>query len=178
MSICENLWIVSGVTANFQPFWMFADEWIGEHLTSFIGEERAGRVYPIWSVADTGARIVAGSDWPVSTPNPFQAIQVGMTRANPERPDSPPWIPNERVSRELLLAAYTINGAWLNHRENETGSLETGKAADFIILDRDVFTIPASAIAQTRVLSTYVDGRLVYQYEPNTAAQELSSSSR
>jgi predicted amidohydrolase YtcJ len=152
-----------GVTANFQPFWMFADDWISENLVSFIGEERAGRVYPIKSVADTGARIVAGSDWPVSTPNPFQAIQIGITREDPARPGSPPWIPAERVSRELLLAAYTINGAWLNHREKETGSLEAGRAADFIILDRNVFTIPASEMGDTRVISTYVDGRIVFQ---------------
>jgi len=162
-----------GVTANFQPFWMFADDWISEYLVSYIGEERAGRVYPIKSVADTGARIVAGSDWPVSTPNPFQAIQIGITREDPARPGSPPWIPAERVSRELLLAAYTINGAWLNHREKETGSLEAGRAADFIILDRNVFTIPASEIGATRVMSTYVDGRLVFQYNPGTAQQGL-----
>ncbi|HEX6093898.1 MAG TPA: amidohydrolase family protein, partial [Dongiaceae bacterium] len=93
-------------------------------------------------------------------------------------PGSPPWIPNERVSRELLLAAYTINGAWLNHWEKEAGSLEVGKAADFIILDRDVFSVPVQEIGQTRVLSTYVDGRLVYQYEPNAASQKLPGTAR
>jgi predicted amidohydrolase YtcJ len=167
-----------GVTANFQPFWMFADDWITEHLNSLIGEERSGRVYPIRSVADTGARIAAGSDWPVSTPNPFQAIQVGITREDVDRAGSPPWIPNERVSRELLLAAYTINGAWLNHREKETGSLEVGKAADFIIVDRDVFSVPVQEIGQTRVLSTYVNGRLVYQYKPGAVSQKLSGGAR
>ena len=62
--------------ANFETFWFFADEWINENMVPLIGAKRAGRVYPFCSVARTGAVIVAGSDWPVSTPDPFLAIQV------------------------------------------------------------------------------------------------------
>ena len=137
-----------GVTANFQPFWMFADDWISENLVSFIGEERAGRVYPIESVADTGARIGQAATGRFLRRIPFRPFRsASCARIRPVR------VPRRgsrrtRV-RELLLAAYTINGAWLNHREKETGSLEAGRAADFIILDRNVFTIPASEIGDS-----------------------------
>src|SRR5262249_2709917 len=71
---------------------------------------------------------------------------------------SAPWIPAERVSRQVLLAAYTLGGAYLNHRENETGSLEVGKAADFVIVDRNPLTVPVRDIGGATVLHTIVDG--------------------
>ena len=89
-----------------------------------------------------------------------------MTRRSPEPPYGRPWIPSERVSRQDLLAAYTIASAYVNHREREAGSLEVGNAADFIIVDRNVLTIAANLIGQTRVLNTFVDGVEVYQYRP------------
>jgi predicted amidohydrolase YtcJ len=102
----------------------------------------------------------------VSTPDPFLAIQVGITRQSPEPPYGDPWIPSERVSLMTLLKAYTTGGAYVNHREEKTGSLVVGKAADFIILDRNLFQIEPHAIGKTRVLSTFVEGREVYKYRP------------
>src|SRR5262245_19941628 len=153
-----------GVIANFQPFWMFADEWIkGGDAARSIGRARARQLYSAHSMALAGVRIAAGSDWPVTTPNPFLAIQVGITRQSPEPPHGPRWIPSERVSREILLAAYTTVGAYVNHRERDAGSLEAGKAADFIIIDRNVFTIHPHRIGETRVLNTFVDGVEVFK---------------
>ena len=77
-----------------------------------------------------------------------------------------PWIPSERVSLPRLLAAYTTGGAYANHREHETGSLEPGKSADFIVIDRDLFAFRPHDIGKTRVLCTFVDGRSVYEYRP------------
>ena len=150
-----------GVFANFQPFWMFRDSSF-EAVEPLIGPERAERLYEIRSFEQAGTRIVAGSDWPVSDPKPLLAIQVGMTRRDPMDAGASVWNPAQRVSLDTLLRAYTIEGATLNHRERDTGSLEVGKAADFIILDRDLFAIPPEDIGETRVLATFVDGVQVH----------------
>lgn len=155
-----------GVIANFEPFWMYADESITKNTIPLIGNERGNRLYPIRSVAKGGALVTAGSDWPVSTPNPFLAMEVGITRQSPTRPHGAPWIPRERISLKTLLTAYTIAGAYVNHREYETGSLEAGKAADFIIIDRNPFNIRPHVIGKTVVLRTFVDGQQVYEYQP------------
>ena len=160
-----------GVIANVQPFWMFPDRWFEENAEAVIGPERAGQLYPLRSIVRAGARIAAGSDWFVSSPNPFKAIQVGTTRQSPEPPFGAPWIPTERVSRKTLLAAYTTGGAYVNHREHETGSLEVGKAADFVIVDRNPLTVPVRRISGTRVLKTFVDGEEVYAAGPATGPQ-------
>jgi predicted amidohydrolase YtcJ len=163
-----------GVIANVQPFWMFPDKWIERNAAAVIGPERAGQLYPLRSFVRAGARIAAGSDWFVSSPNPFLAIQVGMTRQDPDVPAGAPWIPAERVSRQVLLAAYTLGGAYLNHRENETGSLEVGKAADFVIVDRNPLTVPVWEIGGTQVCQTFVDGEDVYAANPAAGATSRS----
>jgi predicted amidohydrolase YtcJ len=155
-----------GVIANFQPFWMFPDEWIAQSAEAVIGRVRAQRLFPFRSIVRTGVRMAAGSDWPVSSPNPFPAIQVGTTRQSPDPPVGPPWIPAERVSRRALLAAYTTGGAYVNRREHETGSLEVGKAADLVIVDRNPLTVPVRRLGGTRVLKTFVDGEEVYAAGP------------
>ena len=133
-----------------------------------IGRERARQLYPLRSIVRAGARIAAGSDWFVSSPNPFRAIQVGATRRDPDSPFGPPWIPTESVSRKTLLAAYTIGGAYVNRREHETGSLEVGKAADFVIVDRNPLRVPIRRLGGTQVLKTFVDGEEVYAADPAT----------
>lgn len=152
-----------GAVANFQPYWMFADEWSRKNMVAFIGADRARHIYPLGSVARAGARVAVGSDWPVSSPNPFLAMQVGVTRQAPEPPRLAPYLPGERVTLQTLLTAYTTGGAYANHRERETGSLEVGKAADFIVLDRDLFRAQPLEIGKTRVLNTFVDGKEVYR---------------
>lgn len=151
-----------GVFADFQPYWLYPDESLNETITSLIGPERNARLYEMGSFERAGTRLVAGSDWPVSTPNPFIAIQVGMTRRDPADPNARVWNPDQRVSLDTLLKAYTIEGATVNHRDKDTGSLEVGKAADFIIIDRNLFTIPPQEIGKTRVLATFLDGEQVY----------------
>ena len=85
-----------------------------------------------------------------------------MTRRDPMNANASVWNPAQRVSLDTLLRAYTIEGATLTHRERDTGSLEVGKAADFIIIDRDLFAIEPEDIGETRVLATFVDGVQVY----------------
>ena len=151
-----------GVTANFQPLWAYADPYITELTLPILGPGRSRWLYPIGSVAKTGAVIVGGSDWSVSSMNPLEAIQVALTRRGPDDPPGDAWIPEEKVDLETMLRAYTMNGAWLSHDEKSRGSLEPGKAADLIVLGRDLFKIPPSEIGRVKVLLTLLDGREVF----------------
>ena len=151
-----------GVAANFQALWAYADPYITDLTLPILGPGRSRWLYPIGSVAGTGAVIVGGSDWSVSSMNPLEAIQVAMTRRGPDDPPGDAWIPEERVDLETMLRAYTINGAWLSHDEKSRGSLEPGKAADLIVLGRNLFKIPASEVGRAKVLLTLLDGREVF----------------
>jgi len=150
-----------GVIPNVQAFWAQADEYVTRLTNPVLGPERAGRQYPLASLARSGAVMVAGSDWSVTTPNPLEAIEVALTRRAPNSQD-PPWIPAERLDLPQMLAAYTLNGAYLGHREHETGSLEVGKFADFIVLDQNLFEIPPEKIHKANVTHTFLAGRAIW----------------
>jgi hypothetical protein len=114
-----------GVIADFQPLWAYADAYIRDLTEPFLGPERSRWLYPIASVARTGAVLAAGSDWSVSSMNPLEAIEVAITRCDPELTTcDEPWIPDERVDLATMLAAYTIGGAYAGFEERESGSLE------------------------------------------------------
>jgi predicted amidohydrolase YtcJ len=152
-----------GVTANFQALWAYADPYITDLTLPILGPGRSRWLYPIGSVAATGAVIAGGSDWSVSSMNPLEAIQVALTRRGPDDPPGDAWIPEEKVDLETMLRAYTTNGAWLSRDEKTRGSLEPGKAADLIVLGRNLFKIPASEIGRVKVLLTLLDGREVFR---------------
>jgi predicted amidohydrolase YtcJ len=152
-----------GVAANFQALWAYADPYITDLTLPILGPGRSRWLYPIGSVARTGATIVGGSDWSVSSMNPLEAIQVALTRRGPDEPPGDAWIPEEKVDLETMLRAYTTNGAWLSHDEKTRGSLEAGKAADIIVLSRDLFILPPAEIGRARVLLTLLDGREVFR---------------
>jgi predicted amidohydrolase YtcJ len=165
-------------TANFQPYWLFEDVWLEKSTLPYIGPERAKRLYQIKTLTDGGARLALGSDWPISSPNPFLGMMVAATHKNPKKSQYPVWEPEERMPMETLLEAYTLGGAWINRSDEDTGSLEQGKAADFIIIDRDILAIPLDEVGATQVLSTYVDGKWVFQRPPGAAAKPSSSSAK
>ncbi len=152
-----------GAAANFQALWAYADAYITDLTLPILGPARSRWLYPIGSVARTGAVIVGGSDWSVSSPDPLQAIQVALTRRGPGEPPGPAWIPEERVDLQTMLRAYTANGAWLCREEKSRGALEPGLAADLIVLDRDIFGLPAAEIGRAKVLWTLLEGREVYR---------------
>jgi predicted amidohydrolase YtcJ len=151
-----------GAIANFQPLWAYADEYVTELTVPFIGEERARWMYPIKSVQDTGAMIAFGSDWSVSTANPFAQIETAITRRGAFDEPMPVFIPEERIDLETALAAFTINAAYVNTHEDRTGSIEVGKLADLIVLDRNLFDIDPADISDTRVLLTLFEGMPVH----------------
>lgn len=152
-----------GVIANFQPLWAFADPYIVKLTIPALGPERSRWLYPIRSLLETGAVMACGSDWSVSSMNPLEAIQVAITRRAPKAGQGPAWIPEETVDLAQMLAGYTINGAYVNFEETETGSIEKGKAADLIVLDRNLFEIPAHEIHTAKVLLTLLEGKAVYR---------------
>jgi len=148
--------------ANFQPLWAYPDRYITELTVPFIGEERSQWLYPIGSVLDAGGEIVFGSDWSVTTANPFPQIETAVTRKNPQTDQGDVLLPEQRISLEQALAAFTSNASRVNHQEDRTGSIEEGKLADLIVLDQNLFEIPPEAISETRVLLTLFGGKPVY----------------
>jgi predicted amidohydrolase YtcJ len=90
-------------------------------------------------------------------------MEVAMRRVFPTHRDVPPWRPEQRLDLDTALAAFTIGAAWVNRLDAETGTLEVGKLADLVILDRDLRAVPDGAIADARVRETIVDGRTVYE---------------
>ncbi len=154
-----------GAIASFQPLWAYADSYIRDLTEPVLGPERSGWLYPIRSLEATGAVVVAGSDWSVSSPDPLRAMEVAVTRREPGAPIGPAWIPEEQVDLPEIIRAYTIAGAYLAFEEHETGSIQRGKRADFIMLDRDIFTVPANEIHTAKVVWTVFEGKEVYRIE-------------
>lgn len=152
-----------GVLPNFQPLWAYDDSYIVDLTIPALGPGRSRWLYPIQSVLSTGATVVAGSDWSVSSMNPLEAMQVAVTRRDPEAGPGDGWIPEERAGLLDMLMAYTLNGAFGRFADSTTGSLEVGKLADLVLLDRNLFDLPPHDIAKARVLLTVMDGRVRYR---------------
>lgn len=150
------------VIANFQALWAWPDSYVKDLTVPVLGPQRSRRLYPIGSIERTGAMIAGGSDWPVSSLNPLDAIQVAITRRGVDEPEGPAWIPEEKAGLATMIAAYTIAGAWVNHEEKLTGSLETGKAADLVVLDRNLFSVRPENIHLAKVLLALLGGKPVY----------------
>jgi predicted amidohydrolase YtcJ len=134
-------------------------------VTNYFGPERMKILEPAGLLEAAGARIVFGSDWPVDALDEWFALKVGVTRTN--APDATPEFhgrleEDPGLSRETVLRAATINAAYELHQDGVTGSLEVGKFADLIVLDRDPLTIPAEDIANVKVIETVVGGTTVY----------------
>ena len=151
-----------GVVASFQPYWAQADEYITQLTEPALGPVRSRWLYSIGSVLRSGAIVVGGSDWTVSSLNPLDAIQVAMTRLPIDPPFGAAWIPEERVDLAPMLAAYTINAAYTTHTERETGSLTPGKLGDMIVIDRNLFAVPVMEIHAARVVMTLLEGKPVW----------------
>ncbi len=148
------------VQPSLQLLWAQPDNYSIDALTPWIGAERMGRQYPARSLIAAGADVAGGSDWDVSSFNPFEAIATAMSRKNPKEPERPPLVATEAVTLDQMLAAYTLNSARMIGRDREIGSLESGKQADFIVLDRtydDETT--ADEVRVTRPTSVYFAGR-------------------
>jgi predicted amidohydrolase YtcJ len=147
--------------ANIQPLWACHEPQMDELAIPVLGSQRADWQYPFKGLLASGARLAAGSDWPVSSPDPIQGIHVAVNRVTPGG-DGAPLTPDQRLSLGEALSAYTAGTAYVNHLD-ETGRLAPGMLADLAVLDRDPFAGPTGAIHETRAAATYVSGALVYE---------------
>jgi predicted amidohydrolase YtcJ len=159
-----------GVIANFQALWAWPDPWAMELGVAALGEERGRRQYAIGSVVRAGGTLVAGSDWFVSSLDPLDAIEVAVRRQDPDRVGGPVLNAAERVDLATILRAYTLGGAYLMGQEDVVGSIEVGKRADLVVVDRNLFEIPPEQINEARVLATLSDGREVFTAPPAAAS--------
>jgi predicted amidohydrolase YtcJ len=153
-----------GVSANIQALWAAYEPQMTELTIPFLGPERTGWQYPFGDLVRAGARLAAGSDWPVSSPDPLRAVHVAVNRVLPAAdPDHDPrvFLPGQRLDLATALTAYTAGSAYVNHLD-DTGTVAVGRRADLVVLDRDPFRAPAEEIADARVRRTYVDGQLVH----------------
>ncbi|MGH8263622.1 MAG: amidohydrolase [Steroidobacteraceae bacterium] len=149
------------VIACVQLQWAQPDNYSVDAVLPYIGAERQSRLYPARSLIAAGATISGGSDWSVSTYNPFEAIAVAMSRVNPDQPQRGALGENEKLKLREMLAAYTINAARQLQREAEVGSLEAGKAADIVVLDRHFDDSSSVAdVRGTKVVYTFQNGAM------------------
>ena len=151
-----------GVWANIQALWAFPDECVTGLTQPKLSIEQNLRMYPFGSLARHGARFVCGSDWTVSSLNPFEAIEVAVTRRDPIPNSGPALLPGQALSVKQMVEGYTKNGAFITFQEGSRGTLEVGKLADLIVIDQDIFAVDPEKISDTKVLATYLEGRQVY----------------
>ncbi|MFC9496397.1 amidohydrolase [Streptomyces sp. NPDC056982] len=152
-----------GATANMQALWAAHEPQMDDLTIPFLGPERSAWQYPFGDLQRSGATLAAGSDWPVSSPDPIEAIHVAVNRVLPDAaPGTPVFLPEQRIGLDAALTAYTAGSAYVNHLDDVTGSITAGRLADLVVLDRDPFAAPTEEIGATRVLETFVGGERVY----------------
>ncbi|MBA3633516.1 MAG: amidohydrolase family protein, partial [Acidobacteria bacterium] len=148
------------VTASMQPYHAIDD---GRWAWKRLDEKRLKGTYAFRTLLDTGATLAFGTDWNVAPLNPMLGIYAAVTRRTLDDKNPNGWIPEQKISVEEAVRAYTIGSAYAEFQDNVKGTLAVGKLADFIILSDDIFTINPVEIGKTRVLTTVVDGKVVYE---------------
>ncbi|WP_210506141.1 amidohydrolase [Naasia sp. SYSU D00057] len=151
------------VTANMQALWATYEPQMVELNLPILGAERAAWQYPFGDLRRTGAPLAAGSDWPVTTPDPWAALHVAVNRRLPDTDpdfDPRPFYPEQALDLGSALAAYTSGSARINSRD-DAGRIAVGAVADLVVVDRNPFAAPADEIAATRSVSTWIDGTRV-----------------
>ncbi|RIA09720.1 hypothetical protein OE09_1566 [Flavobacteriaceae bacterium MAR_2010_72] len=152
-----------GVIANMQLWWMDNSTYYTDLLPSIIGKNRVQQMHPFKSFSNQGVLLSVGSDYPITTLNPFEAIQKAITRKEIDSNNEQIISENECLDLSETIAAYTIGGAYAQFMEKEAGSLEIGKCADFILLDKNLFSIDPTEIHKTKLLKTFYRGNQVFE---------------
>lgn len=166
-----------GVLANMQLQWAGRDEWTMESLKPYIGDDRWSRLFPARSLRDAGALLTAGSDWPVDPGTPFEAIRTAVTRRYDLAGQyGVPLNPDQALTRQEAIEMHTRNAAYQLHQEGTTGSLEEGKAADLVVVDRDVVATAIDNVDNTVVLRTFVAGETVYDVNAVSTGLQRAAS--
>lgn len=156
-----------GATANLQPSWAAHDPQLDELVIPFLPAGAEDRLYPFASLSDAGARLAVGSDWPVSSPDPIQALHVGVNRRHPSS-HAPRLSEHEQLGLGTLLQAATSGSAYVNHLDDVCGRLREGMHADLAILDRNIFAGDSDDVHEARVDETWIAGERVFSREEDT----------
>ena len=155
------------VVANCQPLWAANDAQMVDLTLPFLGPERSAWQYPFESLRRSGARLAFGSDWSVSSPDPLLEMDIAVNRSEPDDPE--PLLPQERVSLEDAIGAFTMGSAYVNHLDDVTGSIEVGKYADLAVIDRDLFSPDLQRVSEAEVVLTMVEGEVEYSADEVSA---------
>src|SRR5437868_15239839 len=150
------------VVASMQPFHAIDD---GRWAEKRIGHERAKTTYAFRSLLDTGAVLAFGSDWTVAPLDPVLGIYAAATRRTLDGKNPRGWIPEQKITVEEAVRAYTVGSAYAEFAEQMKGTVTPGKLADLVILTQDIFKIDPAEIEKVRVKTTIMDGRVVYEAE-------------
>jgi predicted amidohydrolase YtcJ len=148
------------VIASMQPYHAIDD---GRWAEKRIGKERAKTTYAFRSLLDSGATLAFGTDWTVAPLDPMLTIYAAVTRRTLDAKHPNGWVPEQKISVEEAVRAYTVGSAFAEFQENEKGAIAPGKLADVVILSRDIFTIDPNEIEKVKVSMTIMDGRVVYE---------------
>jgi len=148
------------VIASMQPYHAIDD---GRWAEKVIGPERAKSTYAFKSLLDAGAMVAFGSDWFVAPPIPLVGIYAAVTRSTLDDKNPDGWVPQEKITTEQALTAYTSSAAYASFDEDIKGQLKSGMLADFVILDKNLLEVTPEKIAEVRVLRTVVGGETIYQ---------------
>ena len=149
-----------GVIASMQPYHAIDD---GRWAEKRIGRERCKTSYAFRSLSDAGAKLAFGSDWDVAPLSPILGIDAAVTRRTIDGKNPDGWFPQQRITVEQALRGYTSTAAYAAFEEKEKGTLSPGRLADFVLLSRDILSIPPAQIPRTEVAATVVGGRVVYE---------------
>ena len=152
-----------GVIASMQPLHAYPDSNTLDVWARNTGPDRASRAWAWKSIADAGGRLAFGSDWPVVTLNPWEGVQTAVTRQTSEGKPAAGFVPEQRLTVAQVIEGYTLGAAFAGRREKSEGSLEIDKFADLIVVSQNIFDINPHNIGATKVVTTIVGGRLVYQ---------------
>jgi predicted amidohydrolase YtcJ len=152
-----------GAVANIQPYWACNDAQMTELTLPFLSAERAVLQYPFRSLHRAGAIIAGGSDWTVSTPDVLKEVETAVSRRFVENRSLAPFLPEEALEPIDAFAAFTIGSAYTNHLDDVAGSIEVGKLADLVVIDRDVFDPGSAPIGDARVVLTLIEGEAVHE---------------
>jgi predicted amidohydrolase YtcJ len=151
-----------GVIANVTPLWARLEAYVAEMTLPFVSARAASGLYPFGSIVRAGGALAFGSDWSVSTPDPRQQLAVAVSRRDPLGSAEEPLLPAERLDLGTAIAAHTIGAAHACAIDAVTGSIEPGKLADLVVLDRDLFTLAPAEYVDARVLATVLEGEVVH----------------
>ncbi|WP_210604652.1 amidohydrolase [Brevibacterium oceani] len=154
-----------GITANLQALWACFDQQMIDLNIPVLGPERSGWLYPFGSFARTGAHLAMGSDWPVSTANPWEALHVAVNRSHPAAADTAPLLPDEALELTTALRAYTAGSAHLL-RSGANGHIRLGERANLALASANPFALEPDRIAEITNTLTIVDGHIAFEAAP------------